>query len=428
MRLLDGKDNLLKNKDMTALILESVSVAENLVKYNFSCSKELDHFFTTKTMFIEYEDSVEDIPLSILTIPFVNCMLGLVWMVDCELFVDEIDKTYYNSIKNLKTAYEELHNYPHLKGLFVPSKLVDNKIEKSEKSLLLFGGGIDCQSSYLRNSNKISYVLNIYGWLKDLEENNRVDISDKRQTETFALSMGVIPLHARSNFASQFCLAEIERKLTRKIGTSYWFAFLHSMAFISIATPVAWKKGISEIIIASSYTKGRANRHCGSFITTDSEFRFAKEGKVLHDGFELNRNDKVALIVKYQKQLNAPYNLQVCSFNECNCCVCEKCFRTIVDIISLGGNPKMFGFESYSQEHWEKIVNDNIALWGVEKEAYYYYHNTAKKMRENYERIEDKKFVDWFLSCDFVKMRRIALKKYYLKNFFSILRRKLRLK
>ena len=58
--------------------------------------------------------------------------------------------------------------------------------------------------------------------------------------------------------------------------SSYWFAFLHSMAFISIAAPLAWNKGLNEIMIASSYTKGRANRHCGSYITTDSEFYFAE--------------------------------------------------------------------------------------------------------------------------------------------------------
>ena len=409
---------------MKSIVLDNISVKSNLVEYHFSCSKELDRYFATKTMFIEYEESIENVPMSILTIPFVNCMLGLVWMSDSVLFVDEIDQTYYDSVSTLKRAYEELHGYPHLKGLLVPSILINNEIAKSNNSILLFGGGIDCQSSYLRNSDRVKYVLNIYGWLQSLEENNKVDLADKLVAEKFSNSMGIESLHARTNFASQFNLSEIDKRLTSHLDSSYWFAFLHSMAFISIAVPLAWNKGLNEIMIASSYTKGRANRHCGSFITTDSEFKFAMNGKVLHDGFELNRNDKVALIVDYQKKINKPYILQVCSFNSCNCCECEKCFRTIVDIISLGGDPSLFGFDSYSKDHWKHIVDRDVALWGVNKESYYYYYS-AKKMQENYNNILYKDFVDWFLACDFKQMKKVALRKYYRKNFFSILKRKL---
>lgn len=410
---------------MEKIVLDSISIKNNLVEYHYSVSSGIKKFFTTDCMFLEYEEDMTNVPTSILTIPFVNCMAGLSWLADCVLFVDEIDATYYDSFKALKVAYKELHNYPDFKGIFIPSKITRNDFCPSENALLLFGGGIDCQSSYLRNKNKVTHILNIYGWLNNINEKNSVDNADKIKTEEFASIMGTNALHVRSNFASQFNLSEIDKTLTTKLGTSYWFGFLHSMAFISIAAPIAWKKGISNLIIASSYMKDRINRHCGSFITTDSEFRFANIGTVTHDGFELNRNDKVALIVDYQKKINKPYILQVCSFNDCNCCKCEKCFRTIVDIISLGGDPKLFGFEKYSKEHWQQIIERDIALWGVKKESYYYYHFTANKMKKNYDNVSDKEFVDWFLSCDFIKMRKTALKKYYRQNFFSIIKRKL---
>lgn len=410
---------------MKTIVLDNISVKSNLVEYHFSCSKELDRYFTTKTMFIEYEESIENVPISILTIPFVNCMLGLVWMSNSALFVDEIDETYYSIIPSIKRAYEELHQYPGLKGLFVPSIIRKNEINHTQKSILLFGGGVDCHSSYLRNSEKVSYVLNIYGWLNNIDEVNGVDLFDKKITENFAQRMGVTALHARSNFASQFCLSKIDKELSKNIGSSFWFGLLHPMAFISIATPLAWNYGVAEIVIASSNTKGRVNWSCGSIITTDSEYRYAVNGKVIHDGFELNRNQKVALIVDYQKKTGRPYNLQVCSFNECNCCRCEKCFRTIVDIISLGGDPSLYGFDYYSKEHWVDVVNSDIAMWGVDKEYEYYYYYTEKKMKENYNNILYKDFADWFLACNFKQMKKDALRKYYKQNFFSILKRKL---
>ena len=72
-----------------------------------------------------------------------------------------------------------------------------------------------------------------------------------------------------------------------------------------------------------------------------------------------------------------------------------------------------------------RIVDRDVALWGVGKESYYYYYYSAKKMRENYDNILYKDFVDWFLSCDFIQMKKVALRKYYRKNFFTILKRKL---
>ena len=38
---------------------------------------------------------------------------------------------------------------------------------------------------------------------------------------------------------------------------------------------------------------------------------------------------------------------------------------------------------------------------------------------------EQKEFVDWFLSFDFEKAKREGLRKYYKKNFFKIIKRKL---
>ena len=116
------------------------------------------------------------------------------------------------------------------------------------------------------------------------------------------------------------------------------------MAFISISIPICYLNNISTIYIASSFTKGQ-NNYCASDVTTDSEFKFAVNGKTIHDGFELNRQEKVRIIVEYQRSIHEPYPLQVCSFNDHNCCECEKCFRTIIALVAEGANPHDFGFE-----------------------------------------------------------------------------------
>ena len=245
--------------------------------------------------------------------------------------------------------------------------------------------------------------------------------------------MGVKATHIRSNFASFFNLNAVDKVFSSPIiKTSFWYGFLHPMAFLSITAPYAWKSQVPRLIIASSFTKDRLDLHCGSFIATDTEFRFAGQGVTLHDGFELNRQDKIKLLVNHQKNTNVNYPIQACSFNDHNCCVCEKCFRTIVELVAENVNPRDYGFIDINgtlKDHWQAIVNRDVSQWGVTKENYYYYHFAKQRMRENYSLFvgENKDFVDWFLSFDFERAKRDGLKKYYRKNFFSILKRKLHL-
>ena len=430
MPLGDGSHNSMNMRNK--IVLDKITFNKNLVLYDFHTNNELNSFFKTHRMFIQYEEDVADVPLSLLTIPFVNTMAGISWLSDSVLFVDEIDATFFESFKQLKRSYSELHRI-QLKGMFVPSRIVKNVLESDTKqSLLLFGGGVDCHTSFLRNRKSISHIVNIYGWLNSIDETNAVDISDEKTTAQYAKQMGVEAIHIRSNFASLFNLHMVDKKLCAPIvGTSYWYGFLHSMAFLSISSVFAWKYGISNLIIASSFTKDRADVHCASFITTDSEFKFATHGNTLHDGFELDRQDKVKILVDYQRETEQPYKIQACSFNDHNCCKCEKCFRTIVELVAENADPRDFGFNDIQgslKQHWERIVSRDVALWGTTKEGYYFYHS-ALRMRENYENLnqEQKEFVDWFLSFDFAKAKQEGLRKYYRQNFFSIIKRKLHL-
>ena len=417
---------------MNKIVLDSIEVHNDTVRYKFYTNKTLDAFFQSKELFIQYGEDVSDIPNSILAIPFVNVFSGLSWLSNSMLFVDELDKTYYEAHKQIKVAYEELHN-TRFGGVLVPSRITINVFRNpSDSAILLFGGGVDCHSSFLRNHSVVSEVVNIYGWLSSFSEVNSVDLSDKQTTSDFAARMGVKASHIRSNFASLFNLNRIDKELCFPlIKTSYWYGLLHSMAFLSISAPLAWKRQVPQLMIASSFTKGRSDVHCGSFMTTDSEFKFCEQGFTSHDSFDLSRQEKVRLIVEYQKRNNSPYPFQACSFNDHNCCSCEKCFRTIVELVAENANPRDFGFKDINgplKDHWLKIINSDIALWGVTKESFYY-SQAKNRMRENYLLFdgENKDFVDWFLAFDFEGAKRAGLKKYYRKNFFSILKRKLHL-
>lgn len=412
------------------IILTEIERKGRLVNYHFTTSREIAKYFTTDTMFVEYDRDVSDVPDSILAIPFASSFLAVSWVLDCNLWVKEIDKTFYDGVFRIREAYREIYDHMPLKGRFAPAIVTRRKLAvstQSPKALLLFSGGVDCQATFIRNLAKSPMLCNIQGWYNSLEDRDIAADADKRDITAFASEYQVPTCFVRSNFAKVFS-GKFDKRFAHRIGDTLWHGFLHSMAFIGIAIPIAYQSGITEIMIASSLTTG-LNFYCASNLTTDSEFRFAEDGFVTHDGFELNRQGKMAVIVKHQLATGKPYFIRVCSFNDHNCCECEKCFRTILGIVAEGGNIRDFGFnvEGSLKEHWEDVLYRRAGLMSFKSEKFIHWPHIKKRMRENYDIIQDKEFVDWFLNFDFVKAKRRGLIRYYRQNFFSILKRKLKL-
>lgn len=411
---------------MEHIILKSITVNCELVKYEFSVTDGLKRFLKSSFLFCNFGMDMSDVPQSILSIPFVGTFIGLCWLENSILWLPEIDQSYYDGLKNVKLAYAEMYQDHPMKGRLIPAKFVENNFQATENAMLLFGGGVDAHTTFVRHINEITDLINIQGWYaSENVPTDKVSEYDFSHCANVASENKKTFVGVKSNFAQVFNANIIDKYHSKKLHDAWWHGIQHSMAFISIAIPVAFKKGIHTIYIGSSKTIGDRNT-CASVTTTDSEYRYANIGKVVHDAFELNRQDKVKVITDYQKHSHKPYPLKVCSFHENNCCQCEKCFRTIIAIVAEGSDPRLFGFhiDGSLKEYFVKVVHDKIALWGVSFEWEIYWQRTARRMRENYNNVLEKDFADWFLNYNFLVEKKKALMRYYQKNFFSILSRK----
>lgn len=414
------------------IILQNLSVKGSIVECELLVSDNIKKYFTSNHFFFEYNEDVTSVPESILICPFVGSLLGLAWVTNSVIWVKEIDRKFYESLSRVKDAYQDIYYFYPLKGRVVPSIFVDNILAENEsanKSLILFSGGADCHASLIRNMHKKPILCNIQGWYNSFDSSDKVADADKRDIDAFAHKFNLPFSFARSNFATIQNLAVFDRDYQKSIGDSLWHGFLHSMAFITCAIPIAFKNSVNEIIIASSLTTG-LNFLCASNSTTDSEFRFASHGFVLHDGFELHRQNKIQVITDFQRKIGHPYFMRVCSFHETNCCACEKCFRTVLGIVAENSDPEDFGFNINKslKEHWQDVMDKHIALMGFSSERALHWPHIIKKMKENYSAMSKDKqeFVDWFLTFDFEGKQKKALIKYYRNNFFKIILRKFR--
>ena len=124
--------------------------------------------------------------------------------------------------------------------------------------------------------------------------------------------------------------------------------------------------------------------------------------------------------------------MRVCSFNDKNCCECEKCFRTVLGIVAEAADVTDFNFYHHGtlKQHWQDVIYRKGGLMSFKSEKVLHWPYIIARMKENYNKMtaEQQEFVDWFLNFDFDKAKKEGLRRYYRQNFFSILKRKLHLK
>lgn len=412
---------------MDGIILNKIDVNRSHVEFHFETRGKIKEYLCTDSFFIDYEQDVSGVPKSILTIPFVASLIPLMWLTNTVMWVEEIDRTFFDAIFKVQSAYQRLYfDYP-LMGNLVPAKIVANNFMPERESLLLFSGGIDANTTYVRIRNTNPMLFNIQGWYKKQGDCDVAADADIRDISAFAQREGLDFAFAKSNFAVLVNTDTFDRNIKKKLGDSWWHGFQHSMAFISIAIPIAYLLKIEKIYIASSVPMGEYVK-CASHVTTDSEFKFATAGGCVHDGSELTRQDKVHILADYAQKRPNDYPIRVCSFNDHNCCACDKCFRTILGIVAEGGDIKKFGFyiDGSLKEHFESLMEKRAQTFNIRGESGLHWPAIKKRMQENYGNIKEQQFVDWFLNYDFDTARKKALKNYYRNNLFEIIERKTR--
>ena len=354
----------------------------------------------------------------------VSNLLPFSWLTDTIIWVNEIDQTFYDSIPKLKYAYAEMYPSIHFGGSLIAAKIVNNSYTPQRKALQLFTGGVDATTTLLRILDKKPLLVNTFGWFSDdIDEDNSQFKSDQKAIQQFAATNDLDSVFCRSNFATFILPAPIS-KLIRKYVRETWFhGFQHSVAFLGCAAVIGYHYKVSTMYIASSYTFGQ-NTTCASDPRIDSQFSCASL-RTIHDGYELSRQQKVQYILSKQRDMSQRFNLRVCSFQNENCCSCEKCLRTMLAIVAEGGDVAQLGFSP--SKNLLDSLKDFLAhsIMEIDPLRVPLWEEIIDRMAENKEHISELQVYEFLSTFDFPKNKRKYLLKYYTSNFFPIIKRKL---
>lgn len=198
-----------------------------------------------------------------------------------------------------------------------------------------------------------------------------------------------------------------EKVLGHQNNHGWWASIAHILSMTSTTIPYLWKKGISTHYIGSSYDPSAKTFDSNNSEMIDTlaccniDFRSVDEN--------LNRNDKVGKIVSYQKETGTPIKLKVCWNRTAgeNCSACEKCYRTILNLIANHADPNEYGFsvDQSTINRMRQFVRDNTvssAFWLPIQES-------MQSEREFWTGTE----MDWFLD---VKLNSVSVYARKLKR------------
>ncbi len=328
---------------MEKIVLEKIQINKNKLTYFYSVTDKISKYFMpTREYSIKYEMNIEGVPKNILAIPFVCNVLPISWLFDAEIVVEELDADFLNSVNPIKNSYQNM--YPNLKfmGELKCEKIIQNNY-KPLKVAMMFSGGVDATATLVKHISEEPLLINLQGSdikLKYKTVLDNVQIKLQKMAQQYSLPITFV----ETSFREVLNEKELDMFISI-VNDNYWHALQHGIAILSHAAPIVYLKKIKTLYIASSYTKGD-NAKCASDPSIDNMLKLAST-VIYHDNFDLTRGEKIQLINNYCENNHLSLNIRVC-FNERkedNCCKCEKCYRTIFEIISRNGNPKNFGFD-----------------------------------------------------------------------------------
>jgi len=333
-------------------IHDPIIIDERRVSFPLSFSKKLKKYFLSNVLFFEYEKKIHNEQNGILYIPAVASIFTIAWALGADIFVKRLDKTYLKSLYTVGRILKDWYPDFSSSRLFVDD-VVSNKFSSTGYGLL-FTGGIDSTSSYIRHRDKKPHLITLMGEGADIQAENKKLVED---ITNFSRMEKVKVSFIKTNMESV-----INRQLLyEEFGLHWWLNVGYGLMLTSVCAPITQIEDIKTLLIASSGCTESFRYPFGSHPMLDNNISWA-DVNVIHDSYEIARQDKIKIFLKkYIEETGRQPKIRVCTRQSSeNCGQCEKCFRTILGLLVGGIDPKKSGFKNFDAKTLD-LIRDGFA-------------------------------------------------------------------
>jgi hypothetical protein len=303
-------------------------------------------------------------------------MVPIAWPTGADIYLEKIDEKYFKSIQKIGSIFKEWYpKFPFSTKIYT-KKLIRNTF-KNNGYALLFTGGVDSLSSYIRNKKKKTILISFHGnYFPIPNDENLKKIGS--WLSNFANMDGLNFHIVKTNFSEAIKRQPLEIEYG-DLGHKWWLIAAHSVIMLGSCAPLTIMNKIGTILIASSYTEDFNRCARGGWDPLiDNNIKWSGT-KVVHDSYELSRHEKIKSILKnnpkYHRYLRVCVNSQ---YQKHNCGNCEKCLRTITSLLLEDQDPKEYNF-NIEGDIIERIKNRLARIYGLERSQNLFFWRDIQK-------------------------------------------------
>ena len=301
-------------------------------------------FFSGKPFRASYDESIEGVPASMLTIPVLAHVCPVAWAAGADVVVDTVDAQFLDGLRRVRSTMLDLYPEFMAGGSVYCSRPVERRDETGGDSGtgLLFTGGVDSTASYVRHRAESPTLITVRGWV--VGENDPEAWQRTRQfVESFADQRDLETAFVESNMLSFLATPLLQAHFQRYLEGAWYSSVGHGLGLLGLCAPVAATEDLDTIHLAATHTSDW-DRPWGSRPDIDDHVRWTGTTGS-HDGYDLSRQDKLELIGDHVDETGESITLRTCTHDRVgNCSDCEKCFRTTLGLLLAGRDPSDFGY------------------------------------------------------------------------------------
>ena len=383
-----------------------VDACRNKVVFRLNYSKPLRKYFLKDTFFAEYDSELDisSVDKSILAIPIVSVIAPVAWAVGADIQVNRLDETYLHSLTKVKEVFRGFYPGFSFSSDMHVKNVVSSKFGGSRTGLL-FSGGLDSITSYIRHNDERPDLISVWG-------------SDFRLHEQESLNevmAGIRWLANRDSVTALEVKTDLNyinaRLLSYEFRVRCWYAEVaHGLMLLGLSAPITAVRAISSVLIASSLTEDFKEPY-GSLPSIDNNVSWA-DVTVIHDGFELSRQQKIRYVCSASPQYLS--HLRVCNYGaKTNCVKCEKCLRTIAGLTLAGMDPRDCNFNIDTKVFArikDSLLKGKMPVGEAQKCQWTYIQRHIPDTIEN-DIYGSREFFTWFRQFDLLQPRTSRLRR-----------------
>lgn len=319
------------------VILREIILSEGgrRVDYRYEATGVARRFLAGRpAFFVIYDQDVSACPQSILAIPFVANVEPIGWAAGFDVQVPELDKAFAASRPAARQLFAKMYPGKFRQAGVKATRLVSNDFSGS-RALMLFSGGLDAAVTLLRHASEALSLVTVRGADIELADESQWDLCLRhiRSEPTFSAYPHATVIANLREFYSQ----EVDARLL----FGWWGHVQHGHGLLGLLAPLSHVQGAGTCYIAG----GSFMEAWGSTGAGDQLLAWAGV-RCVHDAERMTRQEKAEIIVQHARRLGRKISLRICYSGlrvDGNCGRCEKCYRTALNFILAGADPRDFG-------------------------------------------------------------------------------------